>query len=227
MKKHLFLSLLCLSFSIMMTAQTKTIHVTPDNAKIFVDGNEVGNGHYSLKFNRKTDYFVIKFKAPGYLDKQVKLFKTNPNKTISYTLAKDEFSENSIGPSGNAAGVDNIDVANKWFDVVCKEGFTGDQIWKRLMSIASRNFQNVEIRDKAAGWIRTAWSKTFFTSQVARTRLEIKINTDDENELSYRVKIHSEINNDPECVGDQCFEASDRILKKYIEVINELQNKLE
>lgn len=223
--KKVLLVLLAILFcgTINLNAQKKTIHVTPDNAKIFVDGNEVGNGSYTLKFNQRTDFYMLKFEAPGYLTKQVKLFKNNPNKTIAYKLAKDDFFFNSVGASGE----DGIDVANKWFEVTVKKGMTEDQIWKRLMSIANKNFENVEIRDKSAGWIRTAWSKTTFESgQVCRTRLEIKINTDIEEEITYRVKIYSEINNDPDCIGDDCFEKTDRLVKKFIDVVNELQNKL-
>lgn len=223
--KKVLLVLLAILFcgTINLNAQRKTIHVTPDNAKIFVDGNEVGNGSYTLKFNLRTDFYMLKFEAPGYLTKQVKLFKNNPKKTIAYKLVKDDFFFNSVGASGE----DGIDVANKWFEVTAKKDMTEDQIWKRLMSIANRNFENVEIRDKSAGWIRTAWSKTTFESgQVCRTRLEIKINTDIEEEITYRVKIYSEINNDPDGIGDDCFEKTDRLVKKFIDVVNELQNKL-
>lgn len=205
---------------------TKTIHVTPDKAKIYVDGSEVGNGTYTLKFNNKTDFYVLKFECPGYITKQVKLFKNNPNKTIAYKMAKDEFFLNSVGPSGNASGEEAIDVANKWFEVSVRGGLNEDKIWKRLMAIANKNFENVEIRDKAAGWIRTAWAKTPLESQIVRTRLEIKVNTDDDEEITYKVKIYSELNNDIECSGEDCFEKSDRVLKKYVDVINELQNKL-
>lgn len=210
----------------MVLAQTKKIHVTPDKAKIFVDGSEVGNGTYSVKFNNKTDFYMLKFECPGYITKQVKLLKSNPNKTIEYKMEKDEFFFNSVGPSGNAAGEEAIDVANKWFEVSVRGGMDEGKIWKKLMSIASKNFENVEIRDKAAGWIRTAWAKTNFESQIVRTRMEIKVNTDDDEEITYKVKIYSEVNNDIECSGEDCFEKSDRVLKKYVDVINELQNKL-
>ena len=225
-KVTVFLSLLLVATTCCF-AQKKTIHVTPDNAKIYVDGSEVGNGTYTIKFNPlKTDFYVLKFEAPGYITKQVKLFRNNPNKTIAYKMAKDEFYFNSVGPSGNAAGEDAIDVANKWFEVSARQGMSEDKIWKRLMSIANKNFENVEVRDKAAGWIRTAWAKTVFESQIVRTRLEIKLNTDDDESISYKVKIYSEVNNDIECTGDDCFEKSERVLKKYVDVINELQNKL-
>lgn len=230
MKKFfLFLSMLLIATtcSFAQMGGKKTIHVTPENAKIFVNGDEVGNGTYTLKFDRKTDFVMLKFEAPGYITKRVKLRKDNPNKTISYKMSKDEFALNSIGPSGNASGEDAIDVANKWFDINAKKGMTEDQIWKRLMSIANKNFENVEIRDKSAGWIRTAWAKTTFESgQVVRTRMEIKLNTDNEDEITYRVKIYSELNEDADCTGDDCFQKTDRILKKYVDVVNELQNKL-
>ncbi len=207
-------------------AQTKTIHVTPDKAKIYVDGSEVGNGSYTLKFNSRTDFYMLKFECPGYITKQVKLFKNNPNKTIAYKLAKDEAFMNSIGPSGNAGGEEAIDLANKWFEVTVRDGMDEAKIWKRLMSIANRNFDNVEIRDKDAGWIRTAWARTTLENQVVRTRLEIKVNTDSDDEIIYKVKIYSELNNDIECTGDDCFEKYDRVLKKYVDLINELQNKM-
>jgi hypothetical protein len=210
----------------MIYAQKKTIHVTPDKAKIFVDGNEVGNGTYTLKFDRNTDFYVLKFECPGYIRKQVKLFKNNPSKTIAYNMAKDEAFLNSIGPNNNANGEDGIDVANKWFEVAVRGGMTEDQVWKRLMAITTRNFENVEVRDKAAGWIRTAWAKTTFERQIVRTRLEIKISTDVEDEIIYKVKIHSEVNNDIDEESEDHFEKMDRVLKKYVELINELQNKL-
>lgn len=124
----LFVSVLFMSGGVY--SQVKTIHVIPETAKIYVDGNEVGNGTYQLKFNRRTDFFMLKFEAPGYITKNVKLMRTNPNKTISYKLAIDEAERNSVG-----AG-EGIDLANKWFDVTCKSGLTEDVVWKRLMNIA-------------------------------------------------------------------------------------------
>ena len=225
-KLVLFFTVLMALMSQTVCGQTKKIHVTPDKAKIYVDGSEVGNGTYSVKFNNKTDFYMLKFECPGYITKQVKLLKSNPNKTIEYRMDKDDFYFNSVGPSGNAVGEDAIDVANKWFEVSVRDGMDEGKIWKKLMSIASKNFENVEIRDKSAGWIRTAWAKTNYDRQVVRTRLEIKVNTDDDEEISYKVKIYSEVNNDIDCSGEDCFEKSDRVLKKYVDVINELQNKL-
>lgn len=197
-------------------AQKKTIHVLPQEAKIFVDGNEVGNGSYTVKFNRNVDFFMLKFEHPGYITRNVKLMKSNPNKTVSYTLAEDEAMMGSVGMESDGA-----DVANRWFDVTCREGLTDDIVWKRLMNIAVSNFEDVEVRDKAAGWVKTGWRSSTFTHQVVRTRMEVRLSFTEENTLSYRVRITSEIK-DRDCVGNQCFMKYNRVLKQYESVVQDL-----
>lgn len=224
MKKILFLTLALVS-SVAMFAlgkNVKTIHVVPENAVIYVNGNEVGNGSYDYKFDKHTDFIMLKFTAPGYITKTVKLLKDNPKQTISYTLYEDEAFKNSVGSS------DGVDIANKWMTITCKKGMTEDKVWRRLMSVAVDNFENVEVRDKAAGWIKTAWKDTNFESgQTVRTRLEVRvmIGGEDENELSYKIRVSSEIK-ETDCFGDQCYEKFPRVLRKFYDVLNDLQSSL-
>lgn len=206
----------CVIGAISAHAQKKTIIVQPETAKIFVNGSEVGTGTYMLKFNRNTDFFMLRFEAPGYLDRSVKLFKDNPNKTISYSLVVDEAERNSVGSDSETG-----EIVNKWFDVTCREGLTEDVVWKRLMNIAVNNFDEIEVRDKDAGWIRTAWVITKFPEQVVRTRLEIRMSFMGEGKMSYRVRLESQIK-DRDCSGNNCFVKYDRVLKKYVDVIQQL-----
>lgn len=192
----------------------------PDNAKIYVNGDEVGSGMYEVDFGRKDDFVMLKFTAPGYIDRTVKLFKKNPQNTLSYELYLDEAEKNSVGAS------EGVDIANKYFTVTCKEGLTEDEVWKRLMNIAINNFENVEIRDKSAGWIRTAWVNTNFAYQVVRTKLEIRLQFTGEDELAYRVRLSSEMAYKDGGLDENSFEQYDRILKKYEMVITELQTSL-
>jgi hypothetical protein len=201
-------------------AQKKTVYVVPETAKIFYNGHEVGNGSYQVKFSRDDDFVMLKFEAPGYIARTVKLFKNNPKKTVSYELFADEAEQNSMG-----AG-EGVDLANKFFSVTCKKGMSEDEVWKRLMNVAVTNFENVEVRDKSAGWIRTAWANNFFLYHIVRTRLEIQLQFTGENELAYRVKISSEIAEKDCGTNNQCFSKYDRILKKYEQVISELQTSL-
>lgn len=202
-------------------AQVKTIHVIPENALIYLNGEEVGNGSYVIKFKRNDEFVMLKFVAPGYIERTVKLFRDNPKKTLSYRLEEDEAERMSMGAT------DGVDIANKFFTVNCKAGMSEDIIWKRLMNIAVKNFENVEVRDKSAGWIKTAWVPTHFASrQVVRTRLEIQLQFTGDDELAYRVKISSEIA-PAECNGhEECFIKYDRVLRKYEQVITELQTSL-
>lgn len=218
MKKLLLL--LLVFTSVAAFAQVKTVYVVPETAKIFYNGHEVGNGSYEVRFKMKDDFVMLKFEAPGYITKTVKLFKNNPKKTISYELFVDEALFGSVGAD------DGVDLANKFFTITCKKGMDPDVVWKRLMNIAVTNFENVEVRDKSAGWIKTAWINSSFLYQVVRTRLEIQMQFTTEDELAYRVRISSEIA-DKDCgLNSQCFTRYDRILKKYEQVISELQTSL-
>ena len=149
------------------TGVKKTVYVTPERAKIFYNGHEVGNGSYEVNFKNDEDFAVLKFEAPGYITRTVKLFKNNPKNTVSYDLFEDEAMLSSVGVE------EGVDIANKYFSITCKKDLDDDVIWKRLMNIAVTNFENVEVRDQSAGWIKTAWVNTSFLYQVVRTRLEI------------------------------------------------------
>lgn len=221
--KKLFVLALAFASTVAMYAakNVKTIHVTPDNATIFVNGNEVGNGSYVIKFDRHTDFVILKFTAPGYIERTVKLLKDNPKETIAYKLYEDEALKQSLGSN------DGVDMANKWMSITCKKGMTEDKVWTRLMAVAVDNFENIEVRDKSAGWIKTAWKDTSFDSgQAVRTRLEIRIAFGDDDELIYKVRVSSEIKWDADCYGDQCWEKYPRVLRKYYDVLSDLQNSL-
>jgi len=202
-------------------AIVKKVYVVPEKAKIFYNGHEVGNGTYDVKFKDDEDFAVMKFECPGYITRTVKLFKENPKNTISYDLFVDEAMLNSVGAE------DGLDLANKYFTITCKKDMDEDIVWKRLMNIAVTNFENVEVRDKGAGWIRTAWHEDPFTYQVVRTRMEIQLQFADTEQKTYRVKLWSEIA-DKDCVGygDECYVKYNRVLRKFAQVISELQVSL-
>lgn len=201
-------------------AQKKTVYVIPETAKIFYNGAEVGNGSYEVKFSRNEDFVVLKFEAPGYIKRTVRLFKNNPKKTVSYELFPDEAEMNSVG-----AG-EGVDIANRYFSITAKSEMSEDEIWKRLMNIAVSNFENIEVRDKSAGWIRTGWTRTTFAYQTVRTRLEIQAQFTGEDEISYRIKLSSEIADNDCGLRDQCFTRYDRLLRKYESVVSMLQTTI-
>ncbi len=222
LKSFLFLTLIVACAFQPISAKKKTVHVIPETAKIFLNGAEVGNGSYEIDFKRNMDFVILKFEAPGYCERTVRLYKDNPKNVVSYTLVEDEAHANTLGDE------DGISYANNYFSVTAKQGMTEDEVWKRLMNIATNNFENVEIRDKSAGWIRTAWSVRRFknSGQAVRTRLEIKLQFTGDNEISFRVKLQSQKSLLDCGYSDQCFFDYDRLLKKYASVVSELQTTL-
>ena len=213
MKKTVFIAILTFFFGCAnIFAAKKTILVTPSHAKIYVNGSEVGTGTYVL--NLKDDIAILKFRAPGYYTKEVKLLKNDPRKSISYTLEVDEAEANSIG--GEAALS-----ANKWVTITVKQSLTEDQAWKRIMAAVSRSFEEIELRDKAAGNIRTAWVARKFSAVTVRTRSEVRPDFSQDG-LAYQVKLTSEIKWNSE--NSEGYEKYDRVLKKYENTISEIQS---
>lgn len=200
----------------LFSAKKITIKTIPETAEIYIDGQHVGTGTYTVKFDKNNEFYVVTVRKSGYVGRRYRLLKSNPQKTVVYTLPVDEAMEASVGETEGAY------LANKWMDINCRKSLDEDQAWRRLMSICTSYFSNIEVRDKAAGWIKTGWVTTPFTHQVVRTRLEIRISFTDEDVLSFRAKIVSE-KMDRDCSGENCFEPYDRVLKKFQPMIDELQ----
>ena len=208
--------LMCLVVFDASAAKKITINVIPETAKIYVDGQMVGTGSYQVKFDRSTDFYVIKVADNGYITRTYRLRKDNPKNTVLYTLPEDEAMRASVG------GEDGVDLANRWLEVNCRQGMTEEKVWKRLMSVCTTYFDDIEVRDKTAGWIKTAWKITKFKYQTVRTRLEVRMTFKDEETLSYKARISVQIK-DNDCHGSNCYKNYDRVMSTYEPMIQELQ----
>lgn len=216
----LYLSLVFASIIFDANAGKKvTVNVIPETAKIYVDGQLVGTGNYKVEFKKDVDFFVIKVEDDGYLTRTYRLLKTNPQSTVLYTLPKSE------ARAASAGSEDGMDLANRWFDVTCRKGMSEDIVWKRLMSVTTNYFDNIEVRDKTAGWIKSSWKVTRFKHETVRTRMEVRMSFTDENVLSYRVRISVQIK-DNTCHGENCYQNFDRVLRTYEPLIQELQTSV-
>ncbi len=222
-KKTFFITLLSVFLACLGTeawaAKKITIKTIPETAQIWIDGQFVGEGTYKVKFDKDNEFYIVTVRRDGYIGKRFRLLKSNPNNSVVYTLHLDEAMEAS---SGSESG---MELANQWMDITCRKGMKEDIIWKRLMNICTTYFSNVQVRDKSAGWIKTAWKVTQFTHQTVRTRLEVRINFIDEDVTSYQARITSEIK-DNDCSGDNCYETYNRVLKKFEPMIEELQTSV-
>lgn len=216
-KTMTLLSLLAAMLLVEVSAAKKiTINVIPETAKIYVDGQMVGTGNYQVKFDRSTDFYVIKVENEGYDTRTYRLRKDNPKNTVLYVLPEDEA---YLASAGNE---DGMDLANRWFDVTCRKGMSEDTVWKRLMSVCTSYFDNIEVRDKTAGWIKSQWKITRFRNKTVRTRMEVRMSFTDEDNLSYRVRLSVQIKEN-DCGGQNCYKSYDRVLRNFEPLIQELQ----
>lgn len=221
MKRFTFILCMILSFVAFnaYAAKKVTINVIPETANIYIDGQMVGTGRYQVKFDRNTDFFIVKVEAPGYITRSYRLLKANPQSTVLYTLPEDEALAASTGSE------DGLEMANKWHEIICRKGIGEEKVWKRLMSVCTNYFDNIEVRDKSAGWIKTAWRVTRFKEQTVRTRLEVRMSFIDDDVLSYKVRISVQIKEN-DCRSEQCYKNYDRVLRTFEPMIQELQTSV-
>lgn len=222
MKKSILLLFILLGLSTSASAQlfgqrgAKTINVVPDNAKIILNGAEVGQGSYTLTM-KKQDYVMLRLTAPGYIDRTVRVYKSDKRNTLTFNLEEDEsFSASEV----------SSDLANKNMTVNVRPDLNKDEVWKRLIITISDLFPNLEISDKSAGWIRSSWEVQRFAYVTVRTRIEVKERLGQDN-ICYRVRLMSEIASNDCGTNDECFKAWDRVLKRYNQSVLDLINSLQ
>lgn len=219
MKKFL-LVLLAIIFcgTINLNAQrnknTKQIRTTPDNARIYIDGNYVGDGTYSLQFQKNEDFISVKVEAPGYVTKEFNLYKSDTRNTIGVKLVEDDALE------GSAAS----DLANKYFTIRVREGLDVDQAWKLMSQVMLDYFNEMRTSDKASGYMNTSWYHETFPMAGVKVRTMVQIKEVSGEGLTYQIKIFSEIADINS--GEQGYKPWPRVTKKFEPLINEMQMRV-
>jgi hypothetical protein len=216
------------------------INAMPEDSRIFIDGKEVSKGSYSMKLNagKCSELLVLKSGYVGYkstLCNQTDATPPEGNYTIQ--LKEDEAYLQSEQSS----------IANKNFNLIIENSaITPLDAWKKLVSIIQSYFDEIETVDFSTSYLKTNWvGKTFnvgsdFKSMI-RTRVIITYGGEANK---YNIKILSEITkSESNCVksandfnsssksssltatNDECFEPVDRILRKYSDLISEIQRR--
>ncbi len=126
------------------------------------------------------------------------------------------------------------DQANANITVEVGKNVKEEQAWKLLSSIVLNYFDVLENSDSQTGYLRTAWQIKSWgvnnvNDRVVRTRVILKRVSD--SPLRYSLKIVSEKNKDGlgdkwSTQDDENYEAWDRILNTYKDVISEAQTRL-
>jgi hypothetical protein len=218
--KKLLLLLAIFTFTF-ASAKDKEITVTASkpNAKILVNGKEVGQGTAKILIKAYSSVNVEVVLA-GYSTRNITYYNDPQHPALDkyYTieLYVDEAYETSI-PGANIAN-ENITINSE------KEE---DKAWKVISEIVTSQFDVLEVSDKSTGYIRTSWNVQTIGSKTIRTRIIVKGASSD-SKSTYKIKLISEYSDTEgaNVKNDEAFKPWDRILKKYKDIIPELQDRL-
>jgi hypothetical protein len=219
MKRILFLSMILLAIATSVFAGDKKVKVTVNeaDAKIFVGGKLMGTGEMTVLVPAYS-CVTVKVEKAGFLTGTVEFCNkpkfAPPPKSYQFKLDRDDAYDAS----------EASDMAN--IDIEIKTNKTEAEAWKLISQIVTSYFDVIEVTDKETGYLRTSWVTKNFTQNTIRTRIIVKLGSD--NPLTYKIKLVSEQSGQPQTSvkNDEIFKEWDRILRKYREVIHEVQSRL-
>ena len=191
--------------------------VSEPDAKIYVDGKLMGSGQLVITVPAYA-CVVVKVEKLSYLTGTVEFCNkpdfTPPPKSYYYQMEKDDAYDAS----------EATDMAN--IDIEIRTTKTEVEAWKLLSQIITSYFDVIEVTDRETGYLRTSWVVQSFKQQTVRTRIIVKLGQSDP--LTYKIKLVSEVagSGQASVKSDELFKEWDRILRKYREVIHEIQTRL-
>jgi hypothetical protein len=116
---------------------------------------------------------------------------------------------------------------NNDIQLTVKATKTREEAWRMIVSTVLNRFEELDLNDERAGYLRTSWISNPFDNNTVRIKIIIRQTSDDP--LAYKIKFFSEesgkagtpVNN-----ADGLYKPFNRMLKKYDGFIEELMTKL-
>ncbi|MCX6252802.1 MAG: hypothetical protein NTX61_18870 [Bacteroidetes bacterium] len=222
MKKTVYTTLILMLFvslSIHAVAGKKIVRfgVSEQDAKVFVDGKLMGTGQMEIMIPSGV-CVNVRVEKVGFLIETI-IFCNKPNfapppKTYYLEMHKDDAYDAS----------EATDMAN--IDIEIKTHKPEVEAWRLISQIITTYFDVIEVTDRETGYLRTSWVLQIFKQNTIRTRMIVKLGNSDP--LTYKIKLVSEQSGQPQTSvkSDELFREWDRILRKYKEVIHEIQTRL-
>lgn len=217
--RRLLISCVIISIIQIANAQTVTVSASEPDAKIIVDGQNLGTGTLKIKIPKGT-CVTVKIQKVGFLKyEQTYCYKkgqTLPPTKQYFEMKKDDAEEASI----------KTDQANVDFSVEVNTKYDATEAWKLTNQIVTDYFDAIEVADKETSYLRTAWSVQSFQQNTIRTRLIIKLGNS--NPLTFKIKLVSEFSgvSGTSVKADEQFREWDRVLRKYQNIISDFSTRL-
>ena len=218
---NLKLSVICALILFALTSHSRTLRIkigsSEKDAKIYSNGELLGNGSVEILLlpNRSA---MVEIKKVGFLTETLELYNDDkhvrPKKEYFLTMRRDDSFDASAA----------TDQAN--MDIEIKTSKKEDEAWRLISEIVTSSFDVIETSDKSTGYMRTAWVTQSFLQNTIRTRIVIK--SAGTSPLKYKVKLISEYSGQAgsSVKNDELFKSWDRLLRKYENIISELQTRL-
>lgn len=206
-------------FSINAFAGKKIIMLSTSesDADIYIDGKLMGKGNTEVVVLSKS-CVTIKVEKVGFLTETIsfcnKKNHAQPPKSYYIQMERDDAYDASV----------QTDIAN--IDIELKTDKTEIEAWKLISMIITSYFDVIEVTDRETGYLRTSWEVKSFKQNTIRTRMIVKLGTTDP--LSYKIKLVSEESFSPNTSvkSDELYHEWDRVLRKFQNVVDELQSRL-
>lgn len=195
------------------------VTTSPQTAKIYVNGVEMGAGSYQLSVPYN-ECLTVEVKQEGYVTESRTYCKRaglgQLPKSDYYKMQPDESYTSSI----------QSDIANKELILNVKTDRTKEEAWKIIVATILGKFDVLEMNDEKSGYLRTAWIGRTYAANTIRMRVIIKMSSEDP--LAYKIKFISEHSRKPRTPygADEEYQAFDRILKTYDGFLDEIITKL-
>ncbi len=200
-------------------ADKVVITSSPQTARIYVNGVQMGTGKVELKLS-KNDCITVEVKQEGYIGETRtycnKKGVADPPSKDYIQLQEDESFTSSI----------ESNIANTEIQVNVNARKTKEEAWKQVMNTVLDKFDVLENSDEKAGYLRTSWVGMPFKANTIRIRLIVKQSS--EKPLTYKLKFVSESSGKAATPfnADEQFKSYNRILKKYDGFLDELITRL-
>jgi len=205
------------SFDAMAGKKTILLSTSESDAEVYIDGQLMGKGHAEVIVLSKS-CVTVQVKKVGYLTETItfcnKKNHADPPKTYYFQMERDDAYDASV----------QTDIAN--VDIELKTDKSEMEAWKLISMIITSYFDVIEVTDRETGYLRTAWVVKSFKQNTIRTRMIVKLG--DTDPLTYKVKLVSEESGAPgtSVKSDERYREWDRVLRKFKNVIDELQSRL-
>ena len=206
-------------FTPAMASVKVTVTTSPQTARIYVDGVQMGTGKVIVKVS-KGACVTVEVKLEGYIQEMrtycVRKGITDPPSSDYIQLQEDESYTSSI----------ESNIANTEVQINVNASKNKEEAWKEIVSIVLEKFDVLENSDEKSGYLRTSWVGMSFKSNTIRIRFIVKQSS--ESPLVYRVKFVSEASGKSSTPynADEQYRPFNRILKKYDGFLDELTTKL-